>query len=465
MPNTIASTDVGGTGLSTVGTNGQVLTSNGTTLSWVTPTAVTPGGSTTQVQYNSSGSFAGSANFTYSSNTLFLGGFAGEGFRLTSTSTNGSKLQIFSNAQTNNQFQIGQGYATGTDNIAYIYNSANADMLFATNASEKIRISSAGLVSLSNGVGFVNQTWSTRPSSPTSGQQGFNTTLSAMEYWNGTSWVQYGQASVSTITYLIVAGGGGAGGGNNSGSNGTGGGGAGGLLTGTTSVSSGSAYTITVGGGGAGSTAAAQASGSNSTAFSLTAIGGGKGGSGDSKPGGSGGSGGGSGSNSGVGPAGAGTSGQGNPGGVALENSPNYPGGGGGGAGATGGSVSSGSVAGNGGIGVTNSISGTSVYYAGGGGGGLYVSGGTPGSGGSGGGGNGVNTGSNGGNGTANTGGGAGGTGGPNTSSSGGTGGSGVVVISYGSQYKAAVVTGGGVVTSSGGNQIYTFTSSGTITF
>ena len=31
----------GGTGLSTVGTNGQVLTSNGTTLSWVTPTAQT----------------------------------------------------------------------------------------------------------------------------------------------------------------------------------------------------------------------------------------------------------------------------------------------------------------------------------------------------------------------------------------------------------------------------------------
>ena len=41
MPNTIASTDVGGTGLSTVGTNGQVLTSNGKTLSWQTPAAST----------------------------------------------------------------------------------------------------------------------------------------------------------------------------------------------------------------------------------------------------------------------------------------------------------------------------------------------------------------------------------------------------------------------------------------
>ena len=60
----------GGTGLSTVGTNGQVLTSNGTTLGWVTPTAVTPGGSTSQVQFNSSGSFGGSANLTFDGSTL-----------------------------------------------------------------------------------------------------------------------------------------------------------------------------------------------------------------------------------------------------------------------------------------------------------------------------------------------------------------------------------------------------------
>ena len=138
----------GGTGLSTVGTNGQVLTSNGTTLSWVTPTTTSPGGSAGYVQYNNGTTFAGSANFTYSSNTLFLSGFAGEGFRLTSTSTNGSKLQIFSNAQSTNQFQIGQGYATGTDNIAYIYNSANADLLFATNATERMRITSAGNVGI-----------------------------------------------------------------------------------------------------------------------------------------------------------------------------------------------------------------------------------------------------------------------------------------------------------------------------
>ena len=63
----------GGTGLSTVGTNGQVLTSNGTTLSWVTPTAVAPGGSNTQVQYNKAGAFGGSANLTCDNTNSRLG--------------------------------------------------------------------------------------------------------------------------------------------------------------------------------------------------------------------------------------------------------------------------------------------------------------------------------------------------------------------------------------------------------
>jgi hypothetical protein len=75
----------GGTGLSTVGTNGQVLTSNGTTLSWVTPTTTSPGGSTTQVQYNSSGSFAGSANFVFDGTNVGIGvtpnaSWAGSGY-------------------------------------------------------------------------------------------------------------------------------------------------------------------------------------------------------------------------------------------------------------------------------------------------------------------------------------------------------------------------------------------------
>jgi hypothetical protein len=47
----------------------------------------------------------------------------------------------------------------------------------------------------------------------------------------------------------------------------------------------------------------------------------------------------------------------------------------------------------------------------------------------------------------------------------GGTGGSGVVIISYPSGYRLATTTGTVTQTTSGGNYIYTFTGSGTITF
>ena len=52
------------------GTSGQALTTNGSgTLAFTTVTS-TPGGSTTQVQYNNAGVFAGSANLTFNGTTL-----------------------------------------------------------------------------------------------------------------------------------------------------------------------------------------------------------------------------------------------------------------------------------------------------------------------------------------------------------------------------------------------------------
>ena len=54
------------------GTNGQALTTNGTgTLAFATISG-TPGGSTTQVQYNNAGAFAGSANMTFNGTKLTL---------------------------------------------------------------------------------------------------------------------------------------------------------------------------------------------------------------------------------------------------------------------------------------------------------------------------------------------------------------------------------------------------------
>jgi hypothetical protein len=252
----------------------------------------------------------------------------------------------------------------------------------------------------------------------------------------------------------MVAGGGGGGGSG-------GGGGAGGLLSGTTTLSTGSSYTVTVGAGGAvsASTSSIGYSGVNSSFTGLTSAVGGGGGGGylTGNNGATGGSGGGGG---GVAPSAgsAGTSGQGNAGGTSSTSS---PGGGGGGAGAVG-SNASGVNGGAGGIGLASSITGTSTYYAGGGGGSGYT-GGTGGAGGNGGGGKGsdTSTSANGASGTANLGGGGGGGGTGGGLAVGYAGGSGVVIISYAGSPRFT----GGTITVSGGNTIHTFTSSGTLSF
>jgi fibronectin-binding autotransporter adhesin len=64
----------------TAGTNGQVLTTNGSgTTSWTTPAGAggTPGGATTQVQYNNAGAFAGAAGFTFNGTAGITLGVAG----------------------------------------------------------------------------------------------------------------------------------------------------------------------------------------------------------------------------------------------------------------------------------------------------------------------------------------------------------------------------------------------------
>jgi hypothetical protein len=190
----------------------------------------------------------------------------------------------------------------------------------------------------------------------------------------------------SSVQYLIIAGGGGGGPGYQAG-----GGGAGGVLQSTslTLVSS-STYTVVVGAGGAGGnngginpSSVKGSNGSNSSltggAISLTSIGGGGGASynnGTTAGNGlAGGSGGGAGATNASESGGSGTPGQGYAGGGASGYLAPYCGGGGGGAGAVG-SIGGGSnLIGDGGIGITSSITGVSTNYAGGGGGGSYQTG------------------------------------------------------------------------------------------
>jgi hypothetical protein len=274
-----------------------------------------------------------------------------------------------------------------------------------------------------------------------------------------------GASTNVSADYLAVAGGGGGGGGHG------GGGGAGGFLTSTATLSTLNTYSIAVGAGGLGginysNPTSRGSSGSNSSISgtglsTVTSTGGGGGGgfatnSGIGASGGSGGGGAGQTTSAG----GSGTSGQGNSGGSGVTSA--YAGAGGGGGASASGGNGSGTVGGTGGAGSSSSISGSSVTYAGGGGGGIGVTA-TGGTGGAGGGGNGSSNGftTAGGNGTVNTGGGGGGGGGDFPMAfGGGTGGSGIVIISYTSATPKFV---GGTITTSGGKQIHTFTSSGTL--
>ena len=224
-------------------------------------------------------------------------------------------------------------------------------------------------------------------------------------------------AGVTSVTYLVVAGGGGGGDGVPTRTTGAGGG-AGGMLTGTLSVTPSTSYTVTVGSGGSAGTS--PTNGTNSVFASITSLGGGYGAYGgqNGATGGTGGSGGGTSGPwaGGTTAGGLGTAGQGNNGGVASQFSMS----GGGGAGQVGGNSSPGGYGGNG---LTNSITGVSVYYAGGGGGSI---------GGLGGGGRQADNPTSGGAALPGTDGlGGGGGGGSNPTTAAARGGSGVVILSY----------------------------------
>lgn len=266
------------------------------------------------------------------------------------------------------------------------------------------------------------------------------------------------------IDYLVVAGGGGGG------TDAGGGGGAGGMIASASpfSATKGVPYAVTVGAGGtSGPSGNVATSGSNSALSGVglptqTAVGGGRGGHFSQYPAESGGSGGGAGADFVNYLPGAGTAGQGYAGG--NHHVAQCYQGGGGGAGEVGyDGTASGS--GNGGNGLQSAITGSPLYYAGGGGGGGGGPvGANPGFGGLGGGGDGYDffnsipaT-----SGVANTGGGGGGAmcGAP---TAGGAGGSGVVIIR--SPSAAVCTTGSPTVTTDGGDTVYTFTGSGSITF
>ena len=312
--------------------------------------------------------------------------------------------------------------------------------------------------------GLPAGTTAQRPGSPAAGNTRFNTSLTQMEVYTGSAWVELSSTPSTSypVQYIVVAGGG------SGGSKNGGGGGAGGTIAASTIVTTAQTLAVTIGGGASapGAGGANQGNnGSNSVFGTVTASGGGgggcQGGSATGTNGTAGGCGGGAGSANVVNTTtgGAGTSGQGFTGGTSFgrTSGTNDAGGGGGGATTVGGNQTT-SQGGLGGTGLTW-INGST--YGGGGGGGGYTT--TAGTGGSGGGGAGVTgTGSTPAtSGTANTGGGGGGgSEGGQSNVTAGAGGSGIVVIAYVGGTRGS----GGTITSSGGYTYHTFTTSGTFT-
>jgi len=289
--------------------------------------------------------------------------------------------------------------------------------------------------------------------------------------WLASSGINEGTDALSGIPYSIdfLVIGGGASGGSGRG----GGGGAGGYRTSTQSVITGTAITVTVGDGGASVINVLGNNGSSSSISgsgltTITSAGGGGGGTdltnsvGANGASGGGGVAGASPQSGGLGNTPSTSPSQGNDGGIGST-APNYGAGGGGGAGAVGGNGST-STGGNGGNGSASSITGSSVTRAGGGAGGTYE-GGTGGTGGTGGGGN-ATAGSTGTAGTANTG--SGGGGGSYQSPTGafnsGAGGKGVVILSMPSGNFSGTTTGSPTESTSGGNKILVFNGSGSYT-
>jgi hypothetical protein len=363
------------------------------------------------------------------------------------------KYQVGTDATASNNFTI---YQPGTPDGTVRIGQGNAD-----SPTEILKLDSDGLAVNTTGyLKIPTGTTAQRPGSATVGMLRYNTTKTGIETWNGSVWNEIQSVPFTkTISYLVIAGGGG-------GAAGTGGGGgAGGYRNSFASETSGgnsatetpigvpegtsTVLTVTVGAGGAGNAIGVNSSITGTNISIVSTYGGG----GSSVAGGSG-----SGAaNNGTG--GSGTVGQGFKGGNQSGWAGVYGSGGGGGAGQEG-VIGTSAAPGNGGNGLSSSITGSAVTRAGGGGGGTFGSA-LYGLGGAGGGGDGAGA-TNYNPGATNTGSGGGGS--SDNANTQGAGGSGVVILRVATLYYTGTTTGSPTVTTDGTDTVMVFNSSGTYT-
>jgi hypothetical protein len=170
------------------GTSGNVLTSNGTTWSSSTISAasVSAAGSTTQVQYNNGGAFAGSANLTFNGTTLTAAGLAGpfNGTVGATTPSTGSFTTLAASSTVS-----GTGFSTYLASPPAIGGTAAAAGTFTTLTTSSTITDNGGTA---NGVTYLNGS-----KVLTSG--------SALTF-DGTTFLHTGQSSFATSTGNVMVG-------------------------------------------------------------------------------------------------------------------------------------------------------------------------------------------------------------------------------------------------------------------
>jgi hypothetical protein len=110
-----------------------------------TSTGVAPGGSTTQVQYNNAGAFAGSANLVWDNSNVRLGiGTSSPGQKLHVAGTTGTTItSVGDDTLTQPYVYLSASADTG---LGALYTRSNHAMWFGTNNTERMRIVSTGEV-------------------------------------------------------------------------------------------------------------------------------------------------------------------------------------------------------------------------------------------------------------------------------------------------------------------------------
>jgi hypothetical protein len=99
-----------------------------------------------RMRIDSSGNLLVGATSAVNSSKFLVAGINGTSPVFQGAASAGSYLRFYNNAQTTGDLQIGQGKASGSDNVGLIYNNSNAALVFGTNGTEVSRFTSSGVL-------------------------------------------------------------------------------------------------------------------------------------------------------------------------------------------------------------------------------------------------------------------------------------------------------------------------------